>query len=233
MCRTKTVVRYLTLVFLCVLAAVTIIGFPVFLTMELDGQTQGFLLQLSKKNGESVGFKLKEHTVFLENLVLDIDPDLLDNPMEAIEGVESFNVHIAYTRYGIIMPDGYAYTSDGKTERLRNTTLTKRCLEEKELIISRLDAASSIDREDSFIIMEPLIDEGEAKAVVFIVFSEEDVLKNFKSTAFSNTEIFFIIDGEGNSVVTTSSSDKLQNIENVFTHAIINHRYQRKKRKYI
>ena len=110
----KTVVRYLTLVFLCVLAAVTIIGFPVFLTMELDGQTQGFLLQLSKKNGESVGFKLKEHTVFLENLVLDIDPDLLDNPMEAIEGVESFNVHIAYTRYGIIMPDGYAYTSGGK-----------------------------------------------------------------------------------------------------------------------
>ena len=224
----KTVVRYLTLVFLCVLAAVTIIGFPVFLTMELDGQTQGFLLQLSKKNGESVGFKLKEHTVFLENLVLDIDPDLLDNPMEAIEGVESFNVHIAYTRYGIIMPDGYAYTSDGKTERLRNTTLTKRCLEEKELIISRLDAESSIDREDSFIIMEPLIDEGEAKAVVFIVFSEEDVLKNFNSTAFSNTEIFFIIDGEGNSVVTTSSSDKLQNIENVFTSSLLGDTYQSK-----
>ena len=62
-------VRYLTLVFLCLLAAAVLVVFPVFLSRELDNQSRDFLQEISEKNGEAVGFKFREQASYLTDLI--------------------------------------------------------------------------------------------------------------------------------------------------------------------
>ena len=221
----NTIARYFVLTCLGLFAIAIIIVLPIFLMNELDTQNQNFLKEVSAKNGESVGFRFQEQSAYLYYYAENVDTTLLDNPKAAIESISDIPKAETFKRYGISTLDGNAYTSDGKNITLTHTQYIEKCIEEDGFIIYRMSAEESIDGDEVFVMHTPLKHEGEAKAVFFLVFTIEQIMSNFESNAFENSEFFYVVDYEGNNILSTHSNPQFRNIENVFYTLPVDEKY--------
>lgn len=222
----STIARFFVLVFLGVFAIAIIIAFPLFLTNELDKQNQEFLKEFSAKNGESVGFKFQEQASYLYYFANAVDTTKLDNPKAAINSIGDIPKNDHYKRYGIATLDGKAYTSDGKSIELANDKHIKECVEKDTFTVCRMSSSESIDGDEVFVMHLPLKHEGETKAVFFLVFSIDQIMANFESSAFNQSEFFFVVDYEGNNIMSTHQNENFRNIENIFYTLPLDEKYQ-------
>ncbi len=222
----SAIARFFVLVFLGVFAIAIIIAFPLFLTNELDNQNQDFLKEFSAKNGESVGFKFQEQAAYLYYFANAIDTTKLDNPKAAINSIGDIPEDSHYKRYGIATLDGNAYTSDGKSIDLAHDEHIKECVEKDGFIVCRMATNESIDGDEVFVMHTPLKHGGETKAVFFLVFTIDQIMANFESSAFNQSEFFFVVDYEGNNIMSTHQNEKFRNIENVFYSLNFDEKYQ-------
>ncbi|MBQ5678070.1 MAG: hypothetical protein IIV47_04310, partial [Clostridia bacterium] len=222
----SAIARFFVLVFLGVFAIAIIIAFPLFLTNELDKQNQEFLKEFSAKNGESVGFKFQEQAAYLYYFAGAIDTTKLDNPKSAINSIGDIPENDHYKRYGVATLDGKAYTSDGKSIDLAHDEHIKECVEKDGFIVCRMQTNESIDGDEVFVMHTPLKHEGETKAVFFLVFSIDQIMANFESSAFNKSEFFFVVDYDGNNIMSTHQNEKFRNIENVFYTLPLDEKYQ-------
>lgn len=218
--------RYFVLIFLAIFAIAIITVFPLFLTAELDHQNQDFLKEVSAKNGESVGFKFQEQAAYLYYFAENVDTTKLDNPKAAIESIGDIPKNDNYKRYGISTLDGKAYTSDGKSINLAHNDHIKECIEKDGFIVCRMATDESIDGDEVFVMHTPLKHEGETKAVFFLVFTIDQIMANFESSAFDKSEFFFVVDYEGNNIMSTHENEKFRNIENVFYTLPLDEKYE-------
>ena len=221
-----TLARYFVLIFLAIFAIAIIIVFPLFLTAELDKQNQNFLEEVSAKNGESVGFRFQEQAAYLYYFAENIDTSKLDNPKAAIESIGDIPENNLYKRYGVATLDGQAYTSDGKSINLAHNEHIKECVEKDGFIVCRMSTDESIDGDEVFVMHIPLKHENETKAVFFLVFTIDQIMANFESSAFNKSEFFFVVDYEGNNIMSTHQNEKFRNIENVFYTLPLDEKYQ-------
>ncbi len=222
----STIARFFVLIFLGVFAIAIIIAFPLFLTNELDKQNQEFLKEISAKNGESVGFKFQEQASYLYYFANAIDTTKLDNPKAAINSIGDIPENDHYKRYGIATLDGKAYTSDGKSIDLAHDEHIKECVEKDGFIVCRMQTNESIDGDEVFVMHIPLKHQGETKAVFFLVFTIDQIMANFESSAFNKSEFFFVVDYEGNNIMSTHPNEKFKNIDNVFYSLNFDEKYQ-------
>ena len=222
----SAIARFFVLVFLGVFAIAIIIAFPLFLTNELDNQNQDFLKEFSAKNGESVGFKFQEQAAYLYYFANAVDTTKLDNPKAAINSIGDIPKNDHYKRYGIATLDGKAYTSDGKSIDLAHDEHIKECVEKDGFIVCRMKTNESIDGDEVFVMHIPLKHEGETKAVFFLVFTIDQIMANFESSAFNKSEFFFVVDYEGNNIMSTHPNEKFRNIDNVFYTLPLDEKYQ-------
>lgn len=222
----SAIARFFVLVFLGVFAIAIIIAFPLFLTNELDNQNQDFLKEFSAKNGESVGFKFQEQAAYLYYFANAVDTTKLDNPKAAINSIGDIPKNDHYKRYGIATLDGKAYTSDGKSINLAHDEHIKECVEKDGFIVCRMKTNESIDGDEVFVMHIPLKHEGETKAVFFLVFTIDQIMANFESSAFNKSEFFFVVDYEGNNIMSTHQNEKFRNIDNVFYSLNFDEKYQ-------
>lgn len=222
----SAIARFFVLVFLGVFAIAIIIAFPLFLTNELDNQNQDFLKEFSAKNGESVGFKFQEQAAYLYYFANAVDTTKLDNPKAAINSIGDIPENNHYKRYGIATLDGKAYTSDGKSIDLAHDEHIKECVEKDGFIVCRMQTNESIDGDEVFVMHIPLKHEGETKAVFFLVFTIDQIMANFESSAFNKSEFFFVVDYEGNNIMSTHPNEKFRNIDNVFYSLNFDEKYQ-------
>ncbi len=222
----SAIARFFVLVFLGVFAIAIIIAFPLFLTNELDNQNQDFLKEISAKNGESVGFKFQEQASYLYYFANAVDTTKLDNPKAAINSIGDIPKNDHYKRYGIATLDGKAYTSDGKSINLAHDEHIKECVEKDGFIVCRMQTNESIDGDEVFVMHIPLKHEGETKAVFFLVFTIDQIMANFESSAFNKSEFFFVVDYEGNNIMSTHQNEKFRNIDNVFYTLPLDEKYQ-------
>ena len=222
----SAIARFFVLVFLGVFAIAIIIAFPLFLTNELDNQNQDFLKEISAKNGESVGFKFQEQASYLYYFANAVDTTKLDNPKAAINSIGDIPKNDHYKRYGIATLDGKAYTSDGKSINLAHDEHIKECVEKDGFIVCRMQTNESIDGDEVFVMHIPLKHEGETKAVFFLVFTIDQIMANFESSAFNKSEFFFVVDYEGNNIMSTHPNEKFRNIDNVFYTLPLDEKYQ-------
>lgn len=222
----SAIARFFVLVFLGVFAIAIIIAFPLFLTNELDNQNQDFLKEISAKNGESVGFKFQEQASYLYYFANAVDTTKLDNPKAAINSIGDIPENNHYKRYGIATLDGKAYTSDGKSIDLAHDEHIKECVEKDGFIVCRMQTNESIDGDEVFVMHIPLKHEGETKAVFFLVFTIDQIMANFESSAFNKSEFFFVVDYEGNNIMSTHPNEKFRNIDNVFYSLNFDEKYQ-------
>ncbi len=222
----SAIARFFVLVFLGVFAIAIIIAFPLFLTNELDNQNQDFLKEFSAKNGESVGFKFQEQSSYLYYFANAVDTTKLDNPKAAINSIGDIPKNDHYKRYGIATLDGKAYTSDGKSIDLAHDEHIKECVEKDGFIVCRMQTNESIDGDEVFVMHTPLKHEGEIKAVFFLVFTIDQIMANFESSAFNKSEFFFVVDYEGNNIMSTHPNEKFRNIDNVFYSLNFDEKYQ-------
>ena len=222
----SAIARFFVLVFLGVFAIAIIIAFPLFLTNELDNQNQDFLKEFSAKNGESVGFKFQEQAAYLYYFANAVDTTKLDNPKAAINSIGDIPKNDHYKRYGIATLDGKAYTSDGKSIDLAHDEHIKECVEKDGFIVCRMQTNESIDGDEVFVMHIPLKHEGETKAVFFLVFTIDQIMANFESSAFNKSEFFFVVDYEGNNIMSTHPNEKFRNIDNVFYTLPLDEKYQ-------
>ena len=222
----SAIARFFVLVFLGVFAIAIIIAFPLFLTNELDNQNQDFLKEISAKNGESVGFKFQEQASYLYYFANAVDTTKLDNPKAAINSIGDIPKNDHYKRYGIATLDGKAYTSDGKSIDLAHDEHIKECVEKDGFIVCRMQTNESIDGDEVFVMHTPLKHEGETKAVFFLVFTIDQIMANFESSAFNKSEFFFVVDYEGNNIMSTHPNEKFRNIDNVFYSLNFDEKYQ-------
>ena len=222
----SAIARFFVLVFLGVFAIAIIIAFPLFLTNELDNQNQDFLKEISAKNGESVGFKFQEQASYLYYFANAVDTTKLDNPKAAINSIGDIPKNDHYKRYGIATLDGKAYTSDGKSIDLAHDEHIKECVEKDGFIVCRMQTNESIDGDEVFVMHIPLKHEGETKAVFFLVFTIDQIMANFESSAFNKSEFFFVVDYEGNNIMSTHPNEKFRNIDNVFYTLPLDEKYQ-------
>lgn len=214
--RDSAIARFFVLIFLGVFAIAIIIAFPLFLTNELDKQNQEFLREISAKNGESVGFRFREQAAYLDYFAGAIDTTKLDNPKAAIKSIGDIPDDTHYKRYGIATLDGKAYTSDDKSINLAHNEHIKECVEKGTFTVCRMKSNESIDGDEVFVMHTPLKHEGETKAVFFLVFSIEQIMANFESSAFNQSEFFYVVDYEGNNIMSTHEKEEYRNIENIF-----------------
>lgn len=221
-----TLARYFVLIFLSVFAIAILVAFPLFLTNELDHQNQSFLEEISKKNGETVGFKFLEQASYLNYYAENIDTTLLDSPEAAIHSIGDIPDNSRFKRYGIATLDGVAYTSDHKSLSLANDKHIKECIEKDGFIVCRITPEESIDGDEVFVMHLPLKHNGETKAVFFLVFTIEQIMANFESSAFDRSEFFFVVDYEGNNIMSTHEDEAYRNIENVFYTLPLDHKYK-------
>ena len=222
----SAIARFFVLVFLGVFAIAIIIAFPLFLTNELDNQNQDFLKEISAKNGESVGFKFQEQASYLYYFANAVDTTKLDNPKAAINSIGDIPKNDHYKRYGIATLDGKAYTSDGKSINLAHDEHIKECVEKDGFIVCRMQTNESIDGDEVFVMHIPLKHEGETKAVFFLVFTIDQIMANFESSAFNKSEFFFVVDYEGNNIMSTHQNEKFRSIDNVFYTLPLDEKYQ-------
>lgn len=222
----SAIARFFVLVFLGVFAIAIIIAFPLFLTNELDNQNQDFLKEISAKNGESVGFKFQEQASYLYYFANAVDTTKLDNPKAAINSIGDIPKNDHYKRYGIATLDGKAYTSDGKSIDLAHDEHIKECVEKDGFIVCRMQTNESIDGDEVFVMHIPLKHEGETKAVFFLVFTIDQIMANFESSAFNKSEFFFVVDYDGNNIMSTHQNEKFRNIDNVFYSLNFDEKYQ-------
>lgn len=222
----STIARYFVLIFLGIFAIAILIAFPLFLTNELDKQNQEFLEEFSAKNGESVGFKFREQASYLYQFAENVDTTKLDNPKAALNSIGDIPEDSHYKRYGIATLDGKAYTSDGKSINLAHNEHIKECIEKDDFIVCRMAKNESIDGDEVFVMHLPLKHEGETKAVIFLVFTIDQIMANFESSAFNKSEFFFVVDYEGNNIMSTHQNEKFRNIENVFYSLNLDEKYQ-------
>ncbi|MBQ3522998.1 MAG: EAL domain-containing protein [Clostridia bacterium] len=222
----SAIARFFVLVFLGIFAIAIIIAFPLFLTNELDNQNQDFLKEISAKNGESVGFKFQEQASYLYYFANAVDTTKLDNPKAAINSIGDIPKNDHYKRYGIATLDGKAYTSDGKSIDLAHDEHIKECVEKDGFIVCRMKTNESIDGDEVFVMHIPLKHEGETKAVFFLVFTIDQIMANFESSAFNKSEFFFVVDYEGNNIMSTHPNEKFRNIDNVFYTLPLDEKYQ-------
>ena len=222
----SAIARFFVLVFLGVFAIAIIIAFPLFLTNELDNQNQDFLKEISAKNGESVGFKFQEQASYLYYFANAVDTTKLDNPKAAINSIGDIPKNDHYKRYGIATLDGKAYTSDGKSINLAHDEHIKECVEKDGFIVCRMQTNESIDGDEVFVMHIPLKHEGETKAVFFLVFTIDQIMANFESSAFNKSEFFFVVDYDGKNIMSTHPNEKFRNIDNVFYSLNFDEKYQ-------
>ena len=227
----KLWVRYVFLVFLIFLTMFVLIFFPVYLVNELDKQTNELLNEISRKNSESVGFILREQNVFLENMAIDIDPACYLDPKAAVESIDSFNVELAYERYGVILPNSIAYTSNQEFISVSEMSFMRDCFEENRVVLSRVDAEKSPSGEDIFVIAKPLVKDGVPVSAVYIVFSTEDLLKNFGSASFNNRESYFLIDQNGGVMAVIGEHHDFDDITNIFNSRLFADNYQAESKR--
>lgn len=220
-----TIARYFVLIFLCLFAIAILIVFPLFLTNELDAQNQAFLKEVSAKNGESVGFKFQEQAAYLYYYAENVDTTKLDDPEAAIKSLGDIPKANSFKRYGISTLDGEAYTSDGNRVTLAHTEHIKECAESDTFTVCRMSQQESIDGDEVFVMHLPLKHEGETKAVFFIVYTIEQIMANFESSAFEQSEFFYVVDYEGNNIMSTHSDVRYRNIKNVFYTLPVDEKY--------
>ena len=221
----SAIARFFVLIFLGLFAIAIIVAFPLFLINELDNQNQDFLKEISAKNGESVGFRFQEQSAYLYYYANAVDTSKLDNPKSAVKSVKiPENNH--FKRYGVSSLNGETYTSDGILTTLTNLEYINACVEKNGFTIHRISIEESIDGEESFIMHIPLKYENETKAVFFLTFTVDQIMANFESHAFGNSEFFFVVDYEGNNIMSTHSNPEFRNIANVFHTLPYDEKYQ-------
>lgn len=220
-----TIARYFVLIFLGLFAIAIIVVFPLFLTNELDNQNQAFLKEVSAKNGESVGFKFQEQAASLYYFAENVDTTKLDNPKAAIESIGDIPSTNTYKRYGISTLDGEAYTSDGKSINLSHNEHIKECVEKDAFTVCQMSQQESIDGDEVFVMHLPLKHEDKTKAVFFLVFTIEQIMANFESNAFEHSEFFYVVDYEGNNIMSTHKDARYRNIKNLFYTLPVDEKY--------
>ncbi len=213
----SSLARNFVLIFLALMAISIITVFPLFLSSELDNQNHTFLKEVSEKNAETIGFKFQEQLSHLKFISNSIDPTLLDNPKEAVRSVDITELHNdSYKRFGVASINGDAYTSDGISLSIANNEFVKKCAETGELVIRRMSAEESFDDEESLVMYSPLTQNGEIKAVFMLTFTVEQVMSNFNSTAFDSNEFFYIVDFDGNNIISNNPNERFRDIDNIF-----------------
>ncbi len=220
-----TIARFFVLTFLGIFAIAILVAFPMFLTAELDNQNQAFLKEFSAKNGESVGFKFQEQAVILNYYAENVDTSLLDDPEAAVKSLDDIPDLKGFKRYGVSTADGKAYTSDGKNVDLAHNRHIKECIEKNKFTVCRMSTEESIDGDDVFVMHAPLSHNGETRAVFFLVFTIDQILANFESTAFNQSEFFFVVDYDGNNIISTHKAEYYRSIENVFYSLPVDEKY--------
>ena len=218
--------RYIFLGILCLLALVVLVASPMMMTRIMDYQNQEMLREISQKNAESIGYKFREQASFVVSVANSIPENLRTNPKAAIKSIDDIPTNIVYKRVGVALLDGTCYTSDGKSTTLAHTDHLIECVENGTLTVCRMSADESIDGETMFIMHYPLYANGEINSVLFFSFTVEEIKHNFASGSFDNSEFFYIVDKEGNNIISTHSMKKYQNIENVFVAVPVDERYQ-------
>ena len=222
----KTIAKYSVLVLLCGLAALVLILFPVFLSKEMDTQTQEFLSEISNKNAESIGFKFKEHNSIFNDLSNSIPCEYYDSPQKAIENIGEIRTELSYTCYGVAMRDGETYTSLGGKFCAFNTDLIEKALTTNDVTMKRISAKDSKDNQNYYVMIKSLGDYQTSNSTFFLLFSEENVKENIGSHAFQGSEIFFILDKEGNTIMSTFFDKNNKTVtENIFSESLYLEKY--------
>ena len=222
----KPLGRYILLGFLCLFALVVLIIAPMLMTSIMDYQNQEMLKEISTKNAESIGYKFQEQASFVVSVANSIPESVRTNPKAAVNSVNDIPTNIAYKRLGVALLDGSCYTSDGKSTTLPHTEHLKECAEKGILTVRRMSTEESIDGDTMFIMHYPLYADGQINSVLFFSFTVEEIKHNFVSDSFGNTEFFYVVDSEGNNIISTHSVKKYQDIENVFKAVPMDEKYQ-------
>lgn len=218
--------RYIFLSILCLFALVVLIVAPMFMTSIMDYQNQAMLDEISKKNAESIGFKFQEQASFVVSVANSIPEVSRNNPKAAVKSVEDIPSNIAYKRFGVALLDGTCYTSDEQDTVLSHTSHLEECVEKGTLTVCRMNTDESIDGDIMFIMHYPLYSDGKIVSILFFSFTVEEIKQNFTTDSFGNTEFFYVVDTDGNNIVSTHHIKEYQNIENVFKSVPMDERYQ-------
>lgn len=219
-------IRYIILSVLCLFALVVLIVAPMFMTKIMDVQNQKMLVEISKKNAESIGFKFQEQASFVVSVANSIPESVRNNPKAAVKSIEDIPSNIAYKRFGVALLDGTCYTSDNKSLTLAHTDHIYECVNSGTLTVRRLNTDESIDSDAMFIMHYPLYANGTISSVLFFSFTVDEIRQNFAIGSFDNSEFFYIIDSDGNNIISTHPKKEYQNIKNIFSSIPTDEKYK-------
>lgn len=222
----KPFIRYIVLSVLCLFALVVLIIAPMFMTKVMDVQNQKMLVEISKKNAESIGFKFQEQASFVVSVANSIPESARNNPKAAVKSIEDIPSNIAYKRFGVALLDGTCYTSDNKSLTLAHTDYINECVNSGTLTVCRLNTDESIDSDAMFIMHYPLYANGSISSVLFFSFTFDEIKQNFAIGSFDNSEFFYIIDSDGNNIISTHPKKEYQNVENIFSSIPTDEKYK-------
>lgn len=222
----KPFIRYIVLSVLCLFALVVLIIAPMFMTKVMDVQNQKMLVEISKKNAESIGFKFQEQASFVVSVANSIPESARNNPKAAVKSIEDIPSNIAYKRFGVALLDGTCYTSDNKSLTLAHTDHINECVNSGTLTVRRLNTDESIDSDAMFIMHYPLYANGTISSVLFFSFTVDEIRQNFTIGSFDNSEFFYIIDSDGNNIISTHQKKEYQNIKNIFSSIPTDEKYK-------
>lgn len=217
--------KYIGIILMVFIATVVLIVFPLFLTEEMDNQSQVFLKEISAKNAQSIGVELREQASYLYSLSRSVDKETIASPKEALLSISDIPTFIQYKRYGIANANGEVYTSDGVESKLSTDEHVKECIDNNDLTVIRLSKEESLDKDSVFVMMLPLQNRNGTNAVIFLTFSTDTIDQKFDSSAFDATEFFFIVDENGKNIMSTHEDSQYHDISNLFDASQLDPKY--------
>ena len=221
----RNILKNIGIVIMALIAVAVLVIFPLFLTAEMDRQSQTFLSEISTKNAHAMDLEFRQQASYLLSLKREVNSDNLDDPKATLLSIAETPTTVEYKRYGVATLDGRAYTSDGKEVKLSTTAHIDECVKNNGLTVYKLTTEESIDKDSVFMMMLPLKDKNGTKAVIFLSFSTEAFEKKFDSSAFEGTEFFFIVDANGKNIMSTHEKAQFHDISNLFSSSQYDPKY--------
>lgn len=218
--------KYVLLGISCVLALMALLVTPHLISKAIDRQNQIMLQEISTKNAENIGFKLEELYTFLDTLAEHVDSSDFSDPKATIEHIETQPTRLKYKRFGVALPDGTCYTSDGQSLVISNTKYINECIKNDRMVVSRIDPDDSVDGDAVFVMHKPLKQDGRVVSALFLSLSVDEVKANFISGSFNGSEIFYVVDSDGKNIINTHTDPHFRDLENLFYSQPLDPKYK-------
>lgn len=184
------------------------------LEKDLNEETVATLKEISGQTVAMLNEKIHGEWRLLSEVAdrLEVTEEL--KPETAVSLIQEICERQGYKRMGVILPNGKAYTTDGKEAYLGERLFFRQSLNGQVSVSKRLE--DKISAGSIIVFSVPIYSGDSVCGVLFATYDEEELRKLMAVNAFDGQGYAYIINRYGDAVVDANSSTGFKSFQNIY-----------------